>query len=267
MVKDLRDGLSGAQAQDQEFLQKYMTLTRCDLLFADKAVLIEGTAERILLPKMIQKVDAKSLGGPQLSSQYVSVVEVGGAYAHLFFDLLRFLDLRTLIITDLDTVKPSADGKVCKVSEGTHTSNACVKKWFDGSDIKPAALLQKADDEKTRDIRRLAYQIPEIDGAPCGRSFEAAFILANPVLFQMAGLTASERENDAWNKANGIEKKTDFALKYAIEQTEWVVPRYISDGLLWLAGGSRGPTVGSPSTTPTPAKVPAAISKQGESSG
>ncbi len=34
-----------------------MTLTRCDLLFADKAVLIEGTSERLLLPKMIQVLE------------------------------------------------------------------------------------------------------------------------------------------------------------------------------------------------------------------
>jgi putative ATP-dependent endonuclease of OLD family len=67
-----------------------MTLTRCDLLFADKAILIEGTSERLLLPKMIEKVDEVLSKTNKLGSQYISVVEVGGAYAHIFFKLLDF---------------------------------------------------------------------------------------------------------------------------------------------------------------------------------
>ena len=238
IVKDLRQGLGATATENRKFLQEYMTLTRCDLLFADKAVLIEGLAERILLPVMIQKVDKGAPIGTQLSSQYVSVVEVGGAYAHIFFDLLRFLNLRTLIITDLDTVGPNASGKACKVSKGTHTSNGCIKKWFDQADCSPPALIAKSDSEKTRETRRLAYQIPEVENGPCGRSFEAAFILANPSEFQLVGSTAATLEDQAWTKAASIEKKSDFALKYAIEKTEWVVPRYVSEGLRWLAGES-----------------------------
>ena len=58
VVKDLRKGMGGAPTPDREFLHQYLTLTRCDLFFADKAVLIEGTAERILLPAMIRKTDS-----------------------------------------------------------------------------------------------------------------------------------------------------------------------------------------------------------------
>jgi predicted ATP-dependent endonuclease of OLD family len=90
-VRDLRLGLGGTAKEDQEFLHKYMTLTRCDLLFADKAVLIEGMTERLLLPRMIKLVDESLSANCRLSSQYVSVVEVGGAYAHRFFRLLDFL--------------------------------------------------------------------------------------------------------------------------------------------------------------------------------
>ena len=28
--------------------------------------------------------------------------------------------------------------------------------------------------------------------------------------------------------------KANFAIKYAIDQTQWVVPKYIRDGLMWL---------------------------------
>lgn len=41
-----------------------MTLTKCDLYFADKAILVEGTTERLLMPKLCQLVD-ESLDEPQ----------------------------------------------------------------------------------------------------------------------------------------------------------------------------------------------------------
>ena len=56
-IKDLRIGLNDEESENREFLHKYMTLTRCDLLFADRAILIEGTSERLLLPEMIRKHD------------------------------------------------------------------------------------------------------------------------------------------------------------------------------------------------------------------
>lgn len=241
-VKDLNQGLTDTPPDDQKFLHQYMTLTRCDLLFADKAILIEGTTERLLLPEMIGKLDCLPSGmnvslqadNSKLSSQYISVIEVGGAYAHRFFKLLEFLELKTLIITDLDTVKPAANGKACKVSEGTHTSNSCIKDWFNSSDIKPDELINKPECEKIRGVCRLSYQVPEKDDEPCGRSFEDAFILANPSEFGLAGSSKEEKENDAWEKSREI-KKSEFALRYAIEKTEWTIPRYIAEGLTWLA--------------------------------
>ena len=32
-------------------------------------------------------------------------------------------------------------------------------------------------------------------------------------------------------------KKSEFALKHAIAETEWTSPTYILDGVRWLAGG------------------------------
>ncbi len=41
-IKDLRHGLRKTAQQHRTFLRKYLTLTRCDLFFADKAILVEG---------------------------------------------------------------------------------------------------------------------------------------------------------------------------------------------------------------------------------
>ena len=236
VVKDLRNGLEGTPRDNLDFLHKYMTLTRCDLLFADKAVLVEGTSERLLLPKMVQVIEAANSATPKLSSQYVSVVEVGGAYAHLFTPLVKFLELPTLIITDLDSTKEATNKKgikvwvACKVSEGQRTSNACIKDWFELPEIAPADLIAKTDADKTEGNLRIAYEVPEAGSTQCGRSLEDAFILANWAMF---GLGAPS-EDDAWEESKK-EEKSDFALKYAIEKTGWNVPRYIAEGLLWLA--------------------------------
>ena len=81
--------------------------------------------------------------------------------------------------------------------------------------------------------RRIAYQVPHTDGDACGRSFEDAFILANPNKFGLDGPTATERETQAWDLAKDV-KKSEFVLRFAINDTEWAIPRYIDQGLRWL---------------------------------
>jgi len=95
--------LSNLEIADQdtrEFLLQYMKLTHCDLFFADAAILVEGNVERLLVPLMIKRAV------PELESSCLSIIEVGGAFAHRFRELLDFLGLTTLIITDLDSVFP-----------------------------------------------------------------------------------------------------------------------------------------------------------------
>ena len=231
-IKDLREGLRDTRADHRRFLHQYLTLTRCDLFFADKAVLIEGTSERLLLPVIIEKLEQAEPDAPRLSSQYMTTMEVGGAHAHIFFGLLDFLELRTLIITDLDSV--AADGVACPVYQGATTSNACLKNWFGDGDCSLVAILAKDDGSKVEQLRRLAFQQPEIKDGPCGRTFEDAFMLANPAMFGIEGATPDDQAQCASQMLGKI-KKSQFALKYAIDDTSWVAPRYILDGLRWLA--------------------------------
>ena len=86
----------------RDFLERYLKLTHCDLFFADAAVLVEGNVERLVMPQMIAKA------APGLRSCYLSVLEIGGAYAHLFRTLIEFLGITTLVVTDLDSVTPPA---------------------------------------------------------------------------------------------------------------------------------------------------------------
>ena len=236
-IKDLRQGLTGTPEADRKFLHQYLTLTRCDLFFADKAILVEGLSERLLLPVIISKLEEAETASPKLSNQYVTVMEVGGAYAHLFFTLLEFLELRSLIITDLDSVV-AAGGQACAVHAGTTSSNACLKAWFSTDNpFTLDGLMAKPESNKVNGRNRIAYQCPESADGPCGRTFEDAFILANSSLFGLVGGTREELETAARDMASKL-KKSEFALKYAITDTNWNAPKYILDGVRWLAAGT-----------------------------
>lgn len=236
-IKDLRKGLDNVSDSNKKFLHQYMTLTRCDLFFADKAILVEGLSERLLLSSVFEKLEAAESALPKLSSQYVSTIEVGGAYAHLFFGLLHFLELPTLILTDLDSVEKPG-GSACEVNKGTYSSNACLKAWFsDDNPFTLDGLMRKNESEKIRHRNRIAYQCAEEENGPCGRTFEDAFILANQTLFGLNGSTRKELEEEAGGHASKI-KKSEFALKYAIEEKSWTSPRYILDGVRWLAAST-----------------------------
>jgi putative ATP-dependent endonuclease of OLD family len=218
-----------------DFLKQYMVLNRCDMFFADKVILIEGTVERLVLPEMIKAVSK------DLLHQYLSVIEVGGAYAHLFKEILEFLNVQTLIITDIDSVDPG-NKKAVPVSSGMVTSNPTLSKWLPAeADI--GKLLAKKETHKTAGRVRVAYQIPEKKGARTGRSFEEAFVLANAAMFASHKRFTDESGDprpkadilrNSWVIAKDLPKKTDFAFEI-MQLTNWTTPAYIKEGLTWLA--------------------------------
>ena len=73
-----------------------MTLTKCDLFFADKAIFVEGASERLLLPDMIEKCARAGAFDSQtykLPAQYYALIEIGGAYAYEFIPFIEFLGI------------------------------------------------------------------------------------------------------------------------------------------------------------------------------
>ena len=65
---------------------------------------------------------------------------------------------------------------------------ALVAKYGAAAPARPslAELVAVAAADLERSGVRVAFQVPEGKGAPCGRSFEDAFMLANPSLFGLA---------------------------------------------------------------------------------
>lgn len=239
-IKDLKVLADDLEPANEDFLHKYLTLTNCDLFFADKVILIEGTAERLFLPSMIKKVETKNTFERNLSSQYTTILEVGGAYSQLFFPILDFLEIPSLIITDIDSVKKGEKRREKSyVCEGEFTSNSSIKKWSDlideerKSEITIPELLELTEAEKVLGKKRIAFQIAENDKTCVGRSLEEAFILANLEKFSLVEKEDVNLEEDVTNIATSY-KKSDFALQFTIEDEDWQVPKYIEEGIMWL---------------------------------
>ncbi|MGP1428897.1 MAG: AAA family ATPase [Fusobacterium sp.] len=243
-----------------KFVKQYLTLNRSELFFADKVICIEGDTERILMPAMMNKVDKIQILKNEITipllSQNISIIEVG-AYSHVFIPLFKFLGIKVLIITDIDSAtKNKGKYKKSHPNKATHTSNASIREFFkesglDDGDNQFKELIEKKDTDKIKDKIRIAYQISEIEGGYQASSFEDAFISLNKDfilknkdnLYDYGALkkfNKNEIDKDCYNfSLNRIEKKSAFAsaLLYFDEEEndmEWKVPRYIKEGLLWI---------------------------------
>ena len=228
--------------QHIDFLQKYMKLSYCDLYFCDKAILVEGASERLLLPDMIRKCEGEGLfGSRSLLSQYYTIIEIGGAYAHLFYDFVDYLGIPTLIITDIDFVDNR--GQACQKGEAKRSSNAAINKWCHDKyqiaisntiPIDKVLKLQTNEEKLINGIRRIAFQEEEENFHP--RSLEEAIINVNRALF-------GKSADDLPIFSDENEKKTGFAIKllYEPQYESYTVPSYIKNGLIWLCKVSRYP--------------------------
>lgn len=179
-------------------ISNYLHLRVSDLFFADCAILIEGAAERILLPKAITK------STNTLSSTHYTVIEVGGTYAQHFIPLLKYIEIPTIIITDIDSVQLTTNEETNKASQkkarpklddNLFSSNPTLNHYFSNpaqANEKPTIkrLLQlNSSDKQVEDSIRICYQSSD-DGYTCSdgtvlfpRSLEDAIIYANARLF------------------------------------------------------------------------------------
>jgi predicted ATP-dependent endonuclease of OLD family len=115
----------GDHDNTSKFATRYIKSTHCDLFFADAAILVEGSAERILVPHFIRNKF------PKLDRSYISLLEIGGSHAHRLKPLLETLGLLTLVITDLDSIGSSNTAKVFpERNKGYRSGNTTLKEWI-----------------------------------------------------------------------------------------------------------------------------------------
>ena len=259
-LSQLREEYNKDEKQYQ-FLKQYLTISRAEIFFADKAILIEGDTERILMPTFMKKVDMEdnSTSDLPLLSQNISIIEVG-AYSQIFEKFISFLGIKALIITDIDSIKTGVDDKntKCRVDEGIDTSNEAIKaflikrvkkdnmdEYIDWNDLK-ILPIEKREISIENTILLICYQQEEEHYH--ARSFEDAFININKNFIKSEIDDFKGLKNKELFKADGkdtyvlaekcIEKKTHFALDILYHSDEnfsnWKIPAYIKNGLLWL---------------------------------
>ena len=231
------------------FVKKHLKLTHCDIFFADGVIFVEGQAERLLVPEFISE------SFKELSSRYISTLEVNGAHTHKYRELVEKLGIATLVLTDLDSVDDN--GKTCfpKKGENQKTSNNTLKVWHP----KKEALDDLVDLPQTENVTKsqsaplyVGYQkTTQISGKGIlSRTFEDALILANfehEYFLEQAKIKKAKTdfENDPKSLSESLYNyvqslnKGDFAFNCLFylageKAKSFNAPTYISDGLKWL---------------------------------
>ncbi|KVE26107.1 ATP-dependent endonuclease [Burkholderia singularis] len=248
----------GRDPDTKRFVTRYLRVTHCDLFFADAAVLIEGPAERILVPNFVNSHPEFE----KLSESYITWLEIGGSHAHKLRSLIEKIGLTTLVITDIDSCNATGASTQPVRGAGCTTRNTTLRTWWPViNDLDP--LLDKPENEKVKVYAdenfsiRVAYQSPiqaTFKGATAealSYTLEDAIVMANLDLFEVlpgTGLIAKFRTaitgsadlialSGALKTALEGGGKAEFALDLLEMENPLSLkpPAYIRDGLLWLA--------------------------------
>lgn len=249
----------GKDSIEEKFVSRIIKATHCNLFFADAIIMVEGDAERLLLPTFIEKLEKPAEIKNSLSTAFIERLEVGGNYAQKFRSLIEKLGIYTLVITDLDSAdKATKEKALPKEGAGQVTNNSTLKEWLPAksdvdelinlpNDLKATALVRVAYPTKTK----VKYKDKEENFIPY--TFEDALVFSNSVFFGKVGEdlgiikkirkefadSVSIDASHQWLFSEFYEKsrqKGTFAvdLLYAEDFADIVAPEYINEGLLWL---------------------------------
>lgn len=236
-----------------KFVSRYLKTTHCDLFFANGVILVEGAAERMLLPHFISTHHHK------LRQSYISILEIGGAHAQRLRPLIELLGLPTLVITDTDACDNKGERVRPKRGASLLFGSETLKTWFDFSKLTLDDILDLPSEKKIKDNVRVSFQFGiQIKFKPRGKvmeaipyTFEDALALTNLELFKkLSGSTGMVKKmhlatqkktldtccNEMFKALDGEKAKMALDLLFDVDPNELIVPEYIKEGLVWLEG-------------------------------
>lgn len=242
----------GDVSSTAKFVKRYIKFSHCDLFFADAVILVEGSAERMLIPYFIQNKF------PKLDQSYLSLLEIGGSHAHRLKPLIEILGVPSLVITDLDSIEDNKNAKVVPTrGKGYRTRNTTLKEWIPGKFLLDDLFDCRDEEKQTENGQiRVAYQCPinivyEGDSEEVyPYTFEDALALSNIDLIKNienpTGLlgklqdSLSEENLDLVCESmfdslkSGSKAEMALDLFFNISPDELNTPEYIYEGLDWL---------------------------------
>lgn len=232
-----------------EFYDWFYAVNFPDLVFADKIILYEGDTERMLIRNILQLTEFEAL-----RNQYVSFVQVGGAYGYNYRPIIEFLGIKSVIITDLDYDEAAlTESKVLT----SHSTNSTINQFANSVFSIPSPTVRmlyawKASSKPIviNDVICLAFQGKE-DGF--ARTLEEAMLAKRyktNVLEKEKESTWKEHRKDDGLKfviprrsecnirsivAYTSKSKTDFMYSVILSNLAGaMLPDYIKEALLWL---------------------------------
>ena len=241
------------EVETDKFTERYLKTTHCDLFFADGVILVEGSAERMLIPHFIRHKY------PELDARYITVLEIGGSHAHRLRPLIEDLGLVTLVVTDIDSIKETNSGKTQpERNKSCRTGNMTLKSWLPQKENLDE-LFDLVDREKIsgNGLVRVAYQYPfqiffstKAKEEAIPYTFEDALVLSNVELFKelntatglikkmFTAVSKPHLTKAATEMFNALENgnKAEMALEllYFEDPSNLKPPKYIAEGLQWL---------------------------------
>ncbi|MBH1959915.1 MAG: AAA family ATPase [Flavobacteriia bacterium] len=254
-VISLKSAFGEKDKETEKFVIRYLNTTHNDLFFADAVILVEGPAERILVPHFIKNENCL------LDSCYVTILEIGGSHAHRLKSLIEKLGLICLVITDVDSINPYDNGKKCQpeINKNYKTNNDTLKTWHPQKESLDELLSLDSNDKIKKDLPiRVAYQKGiEFDNAGnkiivYPYTFEDALVIENKDSFKViADATGLLKKMVEASKKDDLKelvketyaiiidkqaKKAEFALDvlYFEDPKKIKTPLYIKEGLDWI---------------------------------
>lgn len=245
----LNDEIIKSDIEDNSFvfLKKHIKFGVSEMFFSDAIIFVEGITEYVLLKNRLMESDI-------YNKYYISIFLINGAHAHVYDNLIKILNVPTLIITDIDFKREESEkNKECYLQitneelESRKITNNCIKHYYKNKTVKE--IIE--GDYYKKDNLMVTCQKNIIQGY-YATSFEEALILTNynnETLKKVISKISKSLKNivdsgEMIKKSYELQKrlsskKSDFAnaILYAciIDENNGIeLPKYINDGLEFI---------------------------------
>ena len=245
------------EAEDSlKFVKKHIKYKASELFFSDAVIFVEGASEYTLLPYYLEN-------NRDLRNYYISVFNVNGAHAQLYFPLMKILRIPCLVITDLDIKREPVEKGDQDFSGSTYLQIQSLVKRETTNNVLLDYKVNLSDTLEyiINENVCIVFQKNKIEGY-YATSFEEAFILSNhtngilnsvlkeikPIIYNnIVGKDAKDStklvEASFKLQCKLADSKSEFSNKIlyqciVAEEEEKIkslkIPEYIQDGFDWL---------------------------------
>jgi predicted ATP-dependent endonuclease of OLD family len=245
----------GLDRKGNDFISRWLDVTKSTLLFAKGIIMVEGIAEALLIPELSKRVLAKyNYLNPKntlpetLADCGVSVINLNGIYFKYFMQLFcnisgmgtDSLPMRCAGLTDNDPIKeakPTASNPV----EGKNPALGLIAKINLSENCRLFSNLKTLEYDLAMEGGNLNIMIPvflcmlETDG-----EIRAQYEEKDRIDWSLSETSEELTQETAFDLLKRIAQKGEYAQQLAMtladETVPFVCPDYIEKAVLWACG-------------------------------